>query len=172
MDHRVSLREATAEDVEALTSALLDAANWRGPEQVSRQHLRADPHLTRYVAGWPRSTDFGTVAAVGDDVVGAAWCRTFTVAEPGYGFVAPDTPELSMGVKPAHRGRGVGSALLDMVIAQARVRHCRALSLSVEDGNGAKSLYRRAGFIVVGRNGNSDTMLLEPLPTPTKTSAS
>lgn len=161
MDGRVSLRTATAEDVEALTSALLDAVNWKGPAQVSRQRLRADPHLARYVAGWPRPTDFGTVAAIDDDAVGAAWCRTFTVDEPGYGFIAPDVPELSMAVTQAHRGRGIGSALLDAVIVQARTRRCQALSLSVEDGNVAKSLYRRAGFAVVGRNGNSDTMRLE-----------
>jgi ribosomal protein S18 acetylase RimI-like enzyme len=161
VDDRVSFREATTEDVEALTAALLDAVNWSGQARLSRQGLRADPHLSRYVEGWPRSTDFGTVAAVGNDVIGAAWCRTFTVDEPGYGFIAADIPELSMGVQQAYRGRGIGSALLDALIAQAGTRRCRALSLSVEDGNRARSLYRRAGFAAVGRNGNSDTMRLE-----------
>jgi GNAT superfamily N-acetyltransferase len=158
---RISLREATSEDLEALTSALLDAVNWRGQAQINRQRLWADPHLSRYLAGWPRQTDFGTVAAVGGRTVGVAWCRTFAVAEPGYGFVGPDIPELSMGVSEVHRGRGIGSALLDALIAQARSRGCTALSLSVEDGNRAKMLYLRAGFTVVGRNGNSDTMLLK-----------
>jgi GNAT superfamily N-acetyltransferase len=158
---RISLRGATSEDLEALTSALLDAVNWQGRTQISRQGLMGDPQLSRYVAGWPRQTDFGTVAAVGGQTVGVAWCRTFAVTEPGYGFVAPDIPELSMGVSDVHRGRGIGSALLDALIAQARGRGCSALSLSVEDGNRAKMLYLRAGFTVVGRNGNSDTMLLK-----------
>jgi GNAT superfamily N-acetyltransferase len=157
---RIDLREATSEDLEALTSALLDAVNWRGQAEVSRQRLVADPHLSRYVAGWQRQTDFGTVAAVSGQTVGAAWCRTFATAEPGYGFVGPDIPEVSMGVSEVHRGRGIGSALLEAVIAQARTRGCSALSLSVEDGNRARTLYLRAGFTVVARNGNSDTMLL------------
>jgi ribosomal protein S18 acetylase RimI-like enzyme len=161
VDGRISLRAATAEDVEALTSALLDAVNWRGQAQISRQQLVTDPHLSRYVIGWPRSTDFGTVAALGRDTVGAAWCRTFSIDQPGYGFLAPDVPELSMGIQKACRGRGLGSALLDALIAQARHRGCPALSLSVEDGNRARSLYRRVGFTVVGRNGNSDIMLLD-----------
>jgi ribosomal protein S18 acetylase RimI-like enzyme len=34
------------------------------------------------------------------------------------------------------------------------------VSLSVEDGNRARRLYERAGFVVVGRSGTSDTMLV------------
>lgn len=40
------------------------------------------------------------------------------------------------------------------------------MSLSVEDGNAAaRGLYERHGFVVVGRNGGSDTMLrtLQPV---------
>jgi ribosomal protein S18 acetylase RimI-like enzyme len=161
VDGRISLRAATAGDVEALTTALLDAVNWSGQTQISRERLLSDPHLSRYVAGWPKPTDFGTVAALGHETVGAAWCRIFTIDQPGYGFVGPDVPELSMGIREAYRGRGAGSGLLDALIAQARYRGCRALSLSVADGNRAKSLYRRVGFLVVGHNGNADTMLLE-----------
>ncbi|MDF2575580.1 MAG: family N-acetyltransferase, partial [Agromyces sp.] len=44
---------------------------------------------------------------------------------------------------------------------EARRRGLVGISLSVEDGNRARHLYERAGFRVVGRNGNADTMLLE-----------
>jgi ribosomal protein S18 acetylase RimI-like enzyme len=161
MNGQLSLHEATAADRPALTAALLDAVNWQGQAVIGRQQLGSDPQLARYLAGWPRQTDFGTVASVGGRPVGGAWCRTFPVDEPGYGFVGPDIPEVSMGVSEAHRGRGIGSALLDAVIAQARSRGCPALSLSVAAGNPASRLYLRAGFTVVGRNGSSDTMLLE-----------
>ena len=154
----VSFRQATAEDFYALTSALLDAVNWRGTAPLDRERLWADPQLAHYVAGWPRPTDFGTVAVVDGKSVGVAWCRIFPVEDPGYGFVAADIPELSMGVRSDHRGRGVGSALLKALIAQAQARAYRALSLSVEDGNRARQLYHRFGFTVVGRNGNSEIM--------------
>jgi ribosomal protein S18 acetylase RimI-like enzyme len=49
-------------------------------------------------------------------------------------------------------------------MAQARDRGLSAVSLSVEDENPARELYSRCGFVVVGRNGNSDTMRLD-LPT-------
>lgn len=152
-----------------MTAALLEAANWDGQVRFTGEQLLADPHLARYITGWPRPTDFGTVAThdgagasrSGDGaVLGAAWCRLLNATNPGYGFLADDVPEVTIGVAPAHRGHGVGSALLAAVIQQARVRGHRAISLSVEDGNRARLLYERNGFRAVGRNGGSDTMCL------------
>jgi GNAT superfamily N-acetyltransferase len=157
----VLLRDADVTDSPALTAALLYAANWDDQQHCTNEQLLADPHLAHYVAGWPRPGDFGTVAV--DDgrvVVGAAWCRLFDASDPGYGYVAADVPELSMGVDPGHRGRGIGTALLETVIAQASSRGHRGISLSVEDGNRARDLYERVGFTTVGRTGGSDTLLL------------
>ena len=156
------MREAGAGDLPVLTDALSWAMNWRGEQRFTLAAIMAAPELAHYVAGWPRAGDFGVVAEAGADAlpVGAAWCRTFAAEDPGYGFVADDVAEVSMGVDPDCRGRGIGTALLDALIARARVLGLRAVSLSVEDGNRARALYERAGFRVVGRNGDSDTMLL------------
>jgi ribosomal protein S18 acetylase RimI-like enzyme len=163
----VLLRQATAEDTPALTGALLEAVNWDGQARFTVEQLLADPHLAHYVTDWPRPSDFGTVAIDdgagrgGDgEVLGAACCRLLDATDPGYGYLADDIPEVTIGVAPAHRGRGVGSALLVALIEQARVRGHRAISLSVEDSNRARALYERAGFTAVGRNGGSDTMRL------------
>jgi ribosomal protein S18 acetylase RimI-like enzyme len=65
-------------------------------------------------------------------------------------------------VHAARRGQGVGSALLAGCVEQARDLGWRALSLSVEDGNpAARALYERNGFVVVGRSGDSDTMMCD-----------
>lgn len=156
------LRDATAEDVDLLTGLLVDSVNWTGETRVTASDITGDAHLARYLVDWPRPTDVGTVA-VGDAgaPLGAAWARLFTPDAPGYGFVAPDVPELGMAVLAGARGRGVGHALLDACVGQVRDRGWRAVSLSVEDGNDvARNLYERAGFEVVGREGGSDTMLL------------
>jgi hypothetical protein len=51
------------------------------------------PELWHYLEGWPLDEEFGVVAEITDGIpVGAAWCRTFTVDDAGYGFVAPDNP--------------------------------------------------------------------------------
>jgi GNAT superfamily N-acetyltransferase len=57
-----------------------------------------------------------------------------------------------MWVDPEARGRGVGRALLESVIAWARSRALDRLELWVTKGNGvAARLYERAGFADTGR---------------------
>lgn len=72
-----------------------------------------------------------------------------------------------MGVAPASRGRGVGTRLLNGLIAAASEQGLASLRLSVEPDNYARRLYERAGFRQVGQVGGSLTMLLR-LPRPGK----
>src|SRR5699024_7850347 len=80
---------------------------------------------------------------------------TFT----GYGWVAADIPELTVAVLPEHQGQGIGGVLVDTVCTLARMSGFPAVSLSVEDGNGAAKLYADHGFVSVGRNGDSDVLV-------------
>jgi len=156
------LRAATADDAEFLAEVLFQAFTWRGqPDGLGRAGLRQRPEIWHYVAGWPRAGDAGRVAVVDGHPAGAAWWRTFDERDRGYGWVADDVPELSMGVAPAHRGRGLGGQLLDALVADAREAGLPGLSLSVEDGNDrARALYEHRGFVLAGRDGDSDTLLL------------
>jgi GNAT superfamily N-acetyltransferase len=158
----VRLRAATSGDLEFLCDMLVEAFNWDGERRFTRDELMAHDHAARYLDGWCRDGDFGLVAVDGDARLGAIWARVLPETAPGYGYVAADVPELSMGVCADRRGQGVGSALLAGCVEQARGLGRRALSLSVEDGNlAARALYERNGFVVVGRSGDSDTMVLD-----------
>ena len=76
------------------------------------------PEIACYVEDWGRSGDDGVLAV--DDTSGAdrgaAWLRLWPGVETGYGFVDRSTPELAMAVRPEHRGRGIGSCLLDTLL--------------------------------------------------------
>lgn len=158
----IKVREASAEDTSTLWAACFEAANWRGDARFTRQQLMDNPELSHYVEGWPRPGDFGVVAETGSgEGIGAAWCRIFPADDAGYGFVATDIPELTIGVVPGLRGAGTGTALMTALIALGQSRGLRGISLSVEDGNRARDLYERLGFVRVGRNGGSDTLLLK-----------
>jgi ribosomal protein S18 acetylase RimI-like enzyme len=51
-------------------------------------------------------------------------------------------------LRPGHRGRGLGSALLDEVLAECRRRGVRALHLEVaRENTAARELYRKFGFV-------------------------
>lgn len=158
----VLVRAATDADADLLWLALHDAFNWTGERRLTLAELRERPDVAHYVEGWRRPGDFGVVAVADDGkAAGAAWGRVLPTADPGYGFVAADVPELSMAVFGDYRGRGIGSALLAAVVDQARGLDLGRLSLSVEDANPARRLYERAGFVLAGRNGGSDTLVLE-----------
>lgn len=59
-------------------------------------------------------------------------------------------PELGMIVDAAHRGRGIGRALLEHAVAWARANGKQALTLRVfPDNERARELYLRSGFVEI-----------------------
>jgi ribosomal protein S18 acetylase RimI-like enzyme len=124
------------------------------------QEIVREPPLARYAAGWGRPHDSGFVAvqpATGADV-GAVWLRLWSDNDAGYGYVDPNTPELSMSVRAEHRGRGIGGALLERLLRRADLRY-PAVSLSVSVSNPARRLYERSGFVVVRTQQDAVIML-------------
>ena len=112
----------------------------------------------RYVSGWGRRGDAGVIAIDAGFPVGAAWYRLFKEAEPGYGFVDEQTPELAVAVVPSRRGRGLGRELLTALMERARRDGFESLSLSVEHDNPAIGLYENLGFQKVAEHGTHLTM--------------
>ncbi len=49
-------------------------------------------------------------------------------------------------VEPAHRGKGIGTQLLDLAEFASREHNAKVLHLEVNHGNPAIELYRRRGF--------------------------
>ncbi|MET8367613.1 GNAT family N-acetyltransferase [Micromonospora sp. NPDC005252] len=136
--------------------------NWLPERDWPRERILADPALAHYVTGWMRPTDVGVVAVdPAHRPLGAAWFRHLSAEDPGYGYVADDVPELTIGVRREWRGRGVGRALLRAVLDAARDRGIRTVSLSVERANAAARLYASEGFRTVESFTDADTMVAE-----------
>ncbi|PZF58391.1 GNAT family N-acetyltransferase [Curtobacterium sp. MCSS17_008] len=152
-------RAATVDDTVLLRHATLAAMNWHAEGFTDADLDR--PEFAHYFAGFDPARDHGVVAVDGEGPVGVAWVRFLPADDPGYGFVAEDVPELTLAVESRGRGRGIGTALLTRLLDAGRTAGWGGVSLSVEDGNtGARILYERVGFRTVGRNGDSDTMLV------------
>lgn len=152
-------RPAGTEDFTFLATMLGEAAVWRPDKPTpTAEQVMADPRYALYLAGWPRQGDYGLVAEQ-DGPVGAAWYRTYTKANHGYGFVAEDVPELSIAVIASRRHEGIGRRLLIDLIEASVAQGCRALSLSVAEDNPARGLYESAGFVLVEKHGHSCIMV-------------
>lgn len=62
---------------------------------------------------------------------------------------------LNLAVAPEHRGAGIGRALVELVIAEARAERVSRVTLEVRQENAsARSLYRTLGFVECGRRRN------------------
>lgn len=128
---QILLRTGDARDV-AIVDALMGAA--------------FDP---RYGEAWTRNQCMGVLAMPGvrltlalvDDVpAGFAMVRS----------VADEAELLLLAVDPAFRRRGIATALLRAVIAEAQASGIADLHLEVRAGNPAVDLYAAQGFAKVG----------------------
>jgi GNAT superfamily N-acetyltransferase len=148
------IRRGNRQDVRFLRDMLRHAFYWRSGGGVE------DASLWRYVAGWGRRGDAAVIALEAGFPVGAAWFRLFARDEPGFGFVDEQTPEVAIAVVPSRRGHGIGSELLDALIALAREQGYGGLSLSVADDSPAMHVFQKQGFENVEQTDGSWTMRL------------
>src|SRR5438309_310439 len=152
------IRQAESGDATFLADMLVEASNWSPMRVRPRVELLADPKVVRYLRGWKRPGDDGVVAVDDqDEPVGACWYRVLPKEEAGYGWVASGVPELTLGVRPIHRARGVGRALLRAACESAARQGHQRISLSVERANFAQRLYASEGFVTLESGEDADT---------------
>jgi len=160
MPSSFSLRPAVQADGAFLGDMAVEAANWRPGAALPRHQVLTSPEYGRYVSGWMGPSDAGFVAVDAHGApIGAAWYRMLPAGEPGFGRVGTGVPELIIGVRPIWRAHGVGRALLQRLCEHARERGYARISLSVERGNFAATLYRSEGFAVTAPGSGRDTMV-------------
>jgi GNAT superfamily N-acetyltransferase len=154
------IRPAVSADGAFLGDMVVEAANWRQGGALPRHEVIGATDHRRYVAGWMRPGDAGFVAEdANGGPVGAAWYRMLPRSDPGFGYVGTGVPELIIGVRPIWRAHGVGRALLQRLCEHARAEGFARISLSVERGNFASTLYRSEGFAVTQSGSGRDTMV-------------
>jgi ribosomal protein S18 acetylase RimI-like enzyme len=157
---QLSLRPLTSANQEFLWEMLYQALYVPPGVPPFPREILQQPEISRYAADWGQLGDLGWVAvdeATGQPVA-AVWFRLLVGDTRGYGYFDEQTPELSLAVLPAYRGQGLGTRLLNRLLVAAQLQ-VPALSLSVSADNPAVRLYRRLGFEIVQRHGDSLTML-------------
>ena len=121
-------------------------------DRVAREHrflafLEAPPleAVREFVLENIRSGQPQFVAIADDTVVG--WCDVLPKPRPVYRH----SGMLGIGVIDTHRGRGIGTALIDVTLQAARAKGLTRVELTVRtDNERAKALYEKFGFVVEG----------------------
>jgi L-amino acid N-acyltransferase YncA len=140
-------------DLPFIRSMLTHAHNWH----VTR--FETDIPLSRYVDGWGRRGDTALIAIDEGHRVGAAWYRLFRAAQPGWGFVDEETPELTVAVVPGRRGQGIGQELLRGLVERAAADGYTALSAAVQSDHPEVHAFEVHGFETVGQSEDTLTMV-------------
>jgi putative acetyltransferase len=129
---RIEPDDLTGPQILALLQLHLDEMHqWSPPESVhamSAERLR-QPDVT-FFAAWD-----------GDTLAG---CGAIKHLDDGHGELK------SMRAAPAYRGKGVGRAILDRLLAEARARGYARVSLETgrpDPFHAAQALYRANGFV-------------------------
>lgn len=155
------IRSITEQDITFLWEMLFESIYTpEGQEPASRDIIN-NPSISKYVKDWGRDGDMGYIV-VNDlgQSLGSITIRYFNKDNKGYGYVNDETPELGMAIRTEHRGRGIGTELLKILLEQAKMEAINTLSLSVDPNNPAIKLYKRFGFKEVGMEGTSITMIV------------
>jgi len=136
----VSITRATSSDLELLLPML--------------RHMQADdpwsepfhePALRTNLAELLQNPVYGVVYIVRQESAPIGYlviCFDYSLEYRGKGAWVDE-----LFVESSHRGKGIGTQLLDLADAASREHHARFLHLEVNHGNPAIELYRRRGFL-------------------------
>jgi ribosomal-protein-alanine N-acetyltransferase len=157
----LSYREIIKSDYEFLREILYDALFIPEGEKPVDKTVVDLPEISKYINNWGLSSDFGIIAGVNEQPVGAIWGRLFNKNNKGYGYVDENTPELTMAIKSEYRNQGIGESMISRFFQLAGDKGYKYLSLSVDKRNRACNFYLRQGFKIVGELGTAYTMRKE-----------
>ncbi len=134
--------------------------------------VATEPALSIYEGGYEDLDQIMVVMNESfDPAFGEAWSRSQCggiLAQPGVwislvisegepaGFalaraVVDEAELLLIGVRPDFRGKGIGRKLLERTCVTAAALGAKKLHLEMREGNDAELLYKRQGFVPVGR---------------------
>ena len=141
----VTVRPATADDVDFLTDVVIEATLHQGrlPDDFDESDFRAGfgAWTAEQVHGDGAGSSISVVQVDGEDAG-----RLRVVRRDGLVEIA------GLQLMPEHQSRGVGRTVVDTIVAQARVDRLR-VELGVEKDNPrARRFWERCGFTYVGED--------------------
>ena len=165
MTGQVLLRPALSTDLPFLSDMLFQSVYWRALAQgvaPEKTPGLAAPGVMNALDNWmERSGDFGLIAVVNGQPLGAAWYRFYTREMSIRGYLADDIPTLVIAVDPNSRRKGIGKLLLDGLLESAKCQGLSKVSLMVSKDNFALHLYQQVGFRPVVESTDSLLMVKE-----------
>lgn len=106
------------------------------------------PELQVYLQNFGKKDDHALAAEKDGKIVGVVWTRIMQ----DYGHIDDETPSFAIALDQDYRGQGIGTRMMQQMLAHLKQQGYRKASLSVQQANAAVSLYQQVGFKIVDKN--------------------
>lgn len=151
------IREIRQEEYVVLDDFLYQAIFIPEGVEAPPKSIIKKPELQVYVSDFGRKDDCCLVAEVGGKIIGAVWTRIMN----DYGHIDDSVPSFAISLYKDFRGQGIGTSLMEEMLALLRKRGYKKASLSVQKANDAYRLYLKVGFTVVDENEEEYIMICD-----------
>ena len=140
------IRQIQQDETPLLNQFLYEAIFIPKEVKAPPQSIIENEELQVYVRNFGHEPDDRCLVAECDErIVGAVWTRIMH----DYGHISDDTPSLAISLYKEYRNKGIGTKLLEKMIALLQNDGYSQVSLSVQKANYAVGMYQKAGFEVL-----------------------
>ncbi len=154
----MELREIRDNEIKLLQDFLYEAIFIPEGVEPPVREIIEQPELKLYYEDFGKGmADYCIVADDNGRVIGAAWTRIMN----DYGHVDDDTPSFAISLYKEYRGQGIGTRLMENMLALLKEKGYERASLAVQKANYAVRMYEKVGFKTVGENDEEFIMVCE-----------
>ncbi len=154
----MELREIRDNEIKLLQDFLYEAIFIPEGVEPPVRDIIEQPELKLYYEDFGKGmADYCIVADDNGRVNGAAWTRIMN----DYGHVDDDTPSFAISLYKEYRGQGIGTRLMENMLALLKEKGYERASLAVQKANYAVRMYEKVGFKTVGENDEEFIMVCE-----------
>ena len=152
------IRKLRKDETDLLKTFLYEAIFIPDGVEPPPKEIVEQPELRVYTDGFgSRPGDNCLLAEVDGKVIGVVWTRIMN----DYGHIDDETPSFAISLFKEYRGLGIGTRLMEEMLALLTSQGYRKASLSVQKANYAVKLYKKAGFKIIEENAKEYIMVCE-----------
>lgn len=150
------IRKIEERDYPLLEDFLYEAVFIPDGAALPPRSIIRSPELQIYIKDFGRhKDDMGFIAETDGRAAGAVWTRIMN----DYGHIDDGVPSLAIALYAEYRKMGIGTALLEAMLAELGKSGYERVSLSVQKENYAVKMYVNAGFRVFKDSGGEYIMV-------------
>ena len=137
-------------------SGQMDISSLKLQQVAAEIQETASEEKLQQVFGTGRA-DHCIVADNNGKVIGAVWTRIMN----DYGHVDDETPSFAISLYKEYRGQGIGTRMMNEMLALLKEKGYKQASLAVQKANYAVRMYEKVGFKTVDENAEEYIMVCE-----------